>query len=813
MGLKSRRGTLLITITLALIACSSAQAVTVPCSASALVSAITDANGASGPTTITLTPGCTYTLTAPADRWYGPDGLPAIKNTITVDGNGATIKRSGSTPFRFFFVGATAGLASPGPGNLTLQDLTLTGGLAKGGDGGQSDNGGGGGGMGGAIFNQGTLTLSRVTISDNTAQGGDGGAAANALGGGGIGTDALGSPNNMGGGMSVDPDEFGSPQGANNGSTASGGGGAGFANEAGANGAAGGGGAGGGTQNGLGGLGGGALLVSGSGVSGDGAGGGGYGSSGTGGFGGAFSWGGGFGSGSLAGGGGGGVCGGGGAGTLSGGGGGFGGGGGGGGIAGGFGGFGGGGGGDASNSDSSSANAGAGGFGGGKGSSAAATGGDGGGGGAGLGGALFNQGTVTVINSTLAHDPAVGGTGSGGAAAGVGVGGAIFNLNGSVTVVNSTINSNTVSGTGNPTTTPLNAGGIYNLGANAASAVHATVSLTNTILSSSPTGQPDLYDAVPSNVGYVNGSNTNNQASATTDASHADIVVTTDSFDASNDITGSPSHADPKLGPLQVNGGPGMATELPLAGSPAINHGVSSGAPSTDERGVGRPQGAAFDIGAVEYSLPVPLSRPLVSGSHVVGSKLTCVNARWRTQEGPTAFAFRWRANGALIAGATHPTFVPGAPQGGKLITCQVTATNPAGGTTIRSPAVKIVGPPNCTLASNGNTVLLRKSSTSKTTPGTLSFTVRCDQAAKLTLGGSLVEKLSGGSFTTFVVPSVHSTALKGVAKKLTLKLPSGALNALQQGKTLSGKFKLTAVAGNGLRSHRTLAMPTIRGR
>lgn len=285
-----------------LVNCASANASpTVPCSAggAGLVSAITAADSGSGPTTISLAPGCTYTLTAPADYWYGPDGLPAIKSTIVIQGNGATIARSGSTPFRFFFVGAgapsTPAYASPGPGNLTLEDLTLSGGLAKGGNGGAEDGGGGGAGMGGAIFNQGVLTLTRVTVSGDTAQGGDGRATANAAGGGGIGTDALGSPANQGGGMSIDPDEFGSPQGSTNGGGAGGGGGTGFAVEAGQNGSTAGmnyGGAGGGAENGLGGLGGGALAAPGSGVSGDGAGGGGLGAIGSGGSGGAFSWGG-----------------------------------------------------------------------------------------------------------------------------------------------------------------------------------------------------------------------------------------------------------------------------------------------------------------------------------------------------------------------------------------------------------------------------------------------------------------------------------------------------------------------------------------
>jgi hypothetical protein len=63
--------------------------------------------------------------------------------------------------------------------------------------------------------------------------------------------------------------------------------------------------------------------------------------------------------------------------------------------------------------------------------------------------------------------------------------------------------------------------------------------------------------------------------------------------------------ADAMLGPLQDNGGPTETHDL-LDGSPAIDAGsLDCPPPDTDQRGVARPQGTAFDIGAVEY-LPEP---------------------------------------------------------------------------------------------------------------------------------------------------------------------------------------------------------------
>jgi hypothetical protein len=56
---------------------------------------------------------------------------------------------------------------------------------------------------------------------------------------------------------------------------------------------------------------------------------------------------------------------------------------------------------------------------------------------------------------------------------------------------------------------------------------------------------------------------------------------------------------DLKLGPLANNGG-FTQTHLPQSGSRAIDHGTTVAGLKTDQRGVKRPQGLAFDVGAVE---------------------------------------------------------------------------------------------------------------------------------------------------------------------------------------------------------------------
>ena len=70
-------------------------------------------------------------------------------------------------------------------------------------------------------------------------------------------------------------------------------------------------------------------------------------------------------------------------------------------------------------------------------------------------------------------------------------------------------------------------------------------------------------------------------------------------FNRSNDnrATANIRVIDPKLGPLQDNGG-GLLTHALLPGSPAINAGVTSGAPTIDQRGYQRD--GQIDIGAFE---------------------------------------------------------------------------------------------------------------------------------------------------------------------------------------------------------------------
>ena len=97
------------------------------------------------------------------------------------------------------------------------------------------------------------------------------------------------------------------------------------------------------------------------------------------------------------------------------------------------------------------------------------------------------------------------------------------------------------------------------------------------------------------------------------------------SSDASINLSGtSTKNTDPKLGPLQNNGGP-TATMALLINSPATNKISSADAPPFDQRGVPRPVGTKSDIGAFELGYLVS-GQVTANSNGVPGVFVTAVN-------------------------------------------------------------------------------------------------------------------------------------------------------------------------------------------
>ncbi len=144
-----------------------------------------------------------------------------------------------------------------------------------------------------------------------------------------------------------------------------------------------------------------------------------------------------------------------------------------------------------------------------------------------------------------------------------GSGGGMYNIGTSPTVTNCTFSGNNAS----------SGGGMYNV-------TGSEPTMTNCI----------FWDA--------SGGEILNSDSSSPDISFC-IVANEDvgTGGASSDIIS----ADPLLGPLAWNGGP-TRTHALLPGSPAIDAASPDVAPDFDQRGMARPQGASFDIGAYEFS-------------------------------------------------------------------------------------------------------------------------------------------------------------------------------------------------------------------
>jgi fibronectin-binding autotransporter adhesin len=227
----------------------------------------------------------------------------------------------------------------------------------------------------------------------------------------------------------------------------------------------------------------------------------------------------------------------------------------------------------------------------------------------GHGGGIFNDsGTVTVTKSTFSgnhtDDP--------------GQGGGIYNLSGTLTVTNSTFSSNsggrgggilnwqstatvTNSTFSGNVATPWFGGGIYNGGTG------SSLTVTNSTLSANsadynPNGGGGLFGGAITlyNTIVANSPSGGNCSNAVTDGGNNIDSGTTCGWGAAN---GSMSNTDPLLTALGNYGGPTQTMAI-LSTSPArdgVTYNSPNGSPATDQRGVARPKGSGYDIGAYEY--------------------------------------------------------------------------------------------------------------------------------------------------------------------------------------------------------------------
>ncbi len=197
-----------------------------------------------------------------------------------------------------------------------------------------------------------------------------------------------------------------------------------------------------------------------------------------------------------------------------------------------------------------------------------------------VGGAIgIGGGSTTINNTTVSGNSASRGGGLG------------FRSPGTVTINNSTI-------TGNQGTSSVNGGGgVYN------SSTSSTLNLNQTLISGNSTvgsGAEIFIDAGTINAGNSNlfghsGLTQANAFSGFTPAS-GDIVATSDN---TSPATHTPTALTGILNTTLANNGGTTQSHALVSGSPAID--ASATGTATDQRGLTRPQGTSFDIGAVEF--------------------------------------------------------------------------------------------------------------------------------------------------------------------------------------------------------------------
>ncbi|HVF64595.1 MAG TPA: IPTL-CTERM sorting domain-containing protein [Casimicrobiaceae bacterium] len=197
-------------------------------------------------------------------------------------------------------------------------------------------------------------------------------------------------------------------------------------------------------------------------------------------------------------------------------------------------------------------------------------------------GGLFVLGPFTISRCTISNNTAGGGN----------QGGGMFVLLASGTLTNVTIANNTAGSGGgifnNPPATPpenvirlVNSTVAFNISGGLRSFGTRNFSILNTLLASNSGSDCPNTDIVSE--GF-------------------NLITNTSTCTISGVTTGNILNVGAGIGSLANNGGPTETIGL-NAGSPAIDAATAAGAPPTDQRGVPRPVGTAFDIGAFEGTL------------------------------------------------------------------------------------------------------------------------------------------------------------------------------------------------------------------
>jgi CSLREA domain-containing protein len=242
------------------------------------------------------------------------------------------------------------------------------------------------------------------------------------------------------------------------------------------------------------------------------------------------------------------------------------------------------------------------------------------------GGGIANSGTLTLLRDTIANNEAIlAGNHAGGGVDSASIlivtqsaisgnraynGGGI-NFAGTATIADSTIAGNRAGGLGSNG----DGGGISGSAGSSLGLTGSTVA-DNHAFNGSGSGGGISFSAATLESSIVANNRAHESNGSASYVDNCSSAVTSnghnlsDNHDCGLTAAGDRQDLDPRLGPLQDNGGPTDTAAL-LAGSPAIDAGGTCGA--LDQRGTTRPRGLSCDIGPYEFAPPIVATTPALS--------------------------------------------------------------------------------------------------------------------------------------------------------------------------------------------------------
>jgi hypothetical protein len=245
-------------------------------------------------------------------------------------------------------------------------------------------------------------------------------------------------------------------------------------------------------------------------------------------------------------------------------------------------------------------------------------------------------------------------------------------------------------------------------------------SYAGTVTTSTNNGEvctnPDFVDSFSATVADAALSSTGTQVSATAGSSFSGVVASFTDADPAGTVSDYVATVD--WGDGQSSSGTVTAAS---SGGFQVTASHTYTAPGSFSVTVSiRDTGGASTIASTTASVaaappsarpPSSTARPVLSGSSVVGLKLSCSQGSWSGTL-PITYAYQWLRDGVTIASATSSTYTLAAADGGHALACSVSATNGAGSASAMSTPVSVAFPPVAGVTGNvtvlQGTVLIR---------------------------------------------------------------------------------------------------------